>query len=466
MKWLRSRTAVVTVVMAVAAFTVALGTWQGWLAEAEGTTYIVNDDASPEPECGTPDFATTDINSVIAQVHDGDTLVLCQGTYDGGVTVNKKITIEGQEGIDSDKIIIRMLATGTAGLTIDADDVTIRHLRLPGPCCGFTGIEVFGNNATISDVTVSQWRTGIVVSGASDTVIEGSAVAGNEPDGIVLSHTSGSRIVRNGIAYNRDRGLDIDTADLAVVEDNTIEGSGIFGDYQMRISGRSHVQVLRNTIVTGVHTGGSSSASNGGIYLDLPAEALVVIGGSDANANTFDGDLTTNMDYTALGCSSEATVDATHNYWKGAPAISRGVAAVIFNDENDDGTECSLPHGGSVVFHPVAPGPAPTPSPRTTVTPTSSPTPSATRTFALAMGWNSFVWTGSDGTAAEAALQCIADNLAVAYEWDGTSWKRYLPGRCAEAGMCTFTTVNKYDSLLVLVTTNGVQCTMPVVSGP
>jgi hypothetical protein len=82
------------------------------------------------------------------------------------------------------------------------------------------------------------------------------------------------------------------------------------------------------------------------------------------------------------------------------------------------------------------------------------------------MGWDSFVWTGGDGTTADAALQCIAGNFSVAYEWDGTSWKRYLPGRCAEVGMCTLTTVNKYDSLLVQITANEVQCTMPVVSGP
>jgi len=114
MKWLRSRTAVVAVVMAVAALTFALGTWQGWLAEANGTTFIINDAAPPEAGCGTPNFTDTNINTAIAnsQVHDGDTLVLCEGTYNGGVTVNKKITIKGQDGVDRDKIVIQVAAAG------------------------------------------------------------------------------------------------------------------------------------------------------------------------------------------------------------------------------------------------------------------------------------------------------------------------------------------------------------------
>jgi hypothetical protein len=81
----------------------------------------------------------------------------------------------------------------------------------------------------------------------------------------------------------------------------------------------------------------------------------------------------------------------------------------------------------------------------------------------LVQGWNNFVWTGSSGTAAEAALSCIADKFAIAYQWDGTNWKRYVPD---DPDISTLATVNKYDSLLVLITASGVQCTnMPMASG-
>jgi parallel beta-helix repeat protein len=466
MQWLRSRTAVVVVVGAVAALTIAVGAWQGWMAQAAGTTYIVNDVIPPETECGTPNYTTTDISSVIAlpEVNDGDTLVLCEGTYDPDVTVNKKITVEGQADVDIDKIVIDGTGGGVDGINVNADDVTIRHLTLEGPGAAERGIDVGArSNTTITDVDVTDWDDGIRLNGATNATIQGSSIHDNV-DGIDANDTTGTRILSNDIVDNFDHGIRLDTDDLALVADNTISGNGID---QLLITFTSHVQVLRNTIVTG----------SDGIYLDLPAEALVIIGGSDANANTFDGPLLAAEHYIYLACGSEATVNATHNDWAGPPAISRGVAGVIFNDEDDDpanpGADCPADDAGAVVFHPVAPGPAPAPSPSPTPTPSPSPTPSptpspsptptTTRTFDLPIGWNNFVWTGADGTAAETALSCIAGppvQFAIAYHWDGSAWKRYVPD---DPGITTLTTVGKYDSLLVLITASGAQCAdMPV----
>ena len=86
-----------------------------------------------------------------------------------------------------------------------------------------------------------------------------------------------------------------------------------------------------------------------------------------------------------------------------------------------------------------------------------------TRDFDLQLGWNNFVWTGADATPAETALSCIAGppvQFDIAYHWDGSDWKRYVPD---DPGITTLTTVDKYDSLLVLITASGAQCKdMPV----
>jgi parallel beta-helix repeat protein len=471
MKWLRSRTAVVSLVVAVAVLTIALGTWQGWLAQAAGDTYVVNEDSGvgdPAP-CDAPDFPhVNDIEDVIdnAGVADGDTLIICEGTYDADIVVDKELTIEGQEGLDRDKIVIDGTAGGVDGLTVAADDVTIRHLTLVGPAVGDQGIAVGPrDDTTITDVDVTAWDNGIDLGGANNATIQQSNIHANM-DGIDADDTTGTSILSNDIVDNIDHGIRLDGDDLALVADNTISSNGID---QVEIVDATYVQLLRNTIVT----------DSDGIYLNLPAEALVIIGGSDADANTFDGALTAAEHYIYLECTSEATVNATHNDWAGPPVISRGVAGVIFNDEDDDGTECALPHDGSVVFHPVAPGPAPTPtpsptpSPTSTPTPTPTPTPTATRTFDLTpQGWHNFVWTGANDTPAETALSCIAGppaEFAIAYQWTGplTGWLRYVPDRCAEPGLCTLTTVDKYDSLLVMITASGVQCeNMPVDPGP
>jgi len=60
-------------------------------------------------------------------------------------------------------------------------------------------------------------------------------------------------------------------------------------------------------------------------------------------------------------------------------------------------------------------------------------------------------------------LSCIAGpplQFAIAYLYEGAAWKRYVPD---DPGITTLTTVDKYDSLLVLITASGVQCAdMPV----
>jgi hypothetical protein len=86
--------------------------------------------------------------------------------------------------------------------------------------------------------------------------------------------------------------------------------------------------------------------------------------------------------------------------------------------------------------------------------------PAATRDFDLPLGWNNFVWSGADATAADTALSCIAGNFAIAYALEAGGWLRYVPG---DPAITTLATVDKYDSLLVLVTASGVQCLgMPV----
>jgi hypothetical protein len=88
--------------------------------------------------------------------------------------------------------------------------------------------------------------------------------------------------------------------------------------------------------------------------------------------------------------------------------------------------------------------------------------PAATRDFDLQLGWNNFVWTGASATDPATVLSCINGSYAIAYRFVavGQTFERYVPG---DAALSTMTSVDKYDSLLVLVTASGVQCLgMPV----
>jgi len=228
------------------------------------------------------------------------------------------------------------------------------------------------------------------------------------------------------------------------------------------------VSIVRNQIDT-------TASTSDGIYMgNLPAEALVEIGGSAAMANTFTGPFGTPDFYVKLHCSAQNTVDATYNWWGSTARVD--IANRIFNDEDDAATECTAPDdvNGAVVFHPWATGPAPTPTPSATPTPTATPTatgtptptatPGATRTIDLSpAGWHDLSWSGADATDPGTALTCIAGDYSIAYAWEGPTagFKRYVEG-CAIPGICNMAALNKYDTLLVSISVAGASCVMPV----
>lgn len=94
--------------------------------------------------------------------------------------------------------------------------------------------------------------------------------------------------------------------------------------------------------------------------------------------------------------------------------------------------------------------------------PTLPPRPPARGLDLSPTGWHSFVWTGPSGTDPETALACIDGFYGVAYRWVGSTktFERWAPDRPDISNMGD---LDKYDSLLVLVTDSGAQCErMPI----
>jgi parallel beta-helix repeat protein len=458
MKWLRSRTAVVVLVATAAALTISLGAWQGWLAQAAGDVVYVNDNSLPDVEgCNAPDAAT--IADGISAADPGDTVIVCEGTYAGNVTVNKSVTIEGRAEADRADIVVE---TASDGFVVTADGVTIRHIYLAGGTGA--GIYVTGDEATIQDVEAVQWDTGIYLNGSTDSLVEDSDVDDNGTG--IAAIGGGDNVIRSNVAGDGNgTGVWVEDEDVDLVAGNDLAGT-VEGLYLKANAGLLNVRVINNTI----------HAGSDGIYIDVipSADSLIVIGGCPEAGNTFLGTPNGTTDFfVEMACgagppNTEVTVDATWNYWGGLTSRT-AIADSIFDDE--DQNECVNDHG-AVVFHPWVTEPPPTPTPSPTPTPTPSPTPSpsptpGTRTFDLQMGWNDFVWTGPTGTDPATALSCIDGNYVIAYRYVALTqtFQRYVPGN---AVLSTMTNLNKYDSLLVLVTTAaGVQCQdMPVDPDP
>jgi len=459
MRWLRSRTAVVAVVGLVAVLTIALGTWQGWLAQAAPGTVYVNDNLLPDVEgCNAPDAAT--IAAGITAADPGDTVVVCEGTYAGDVTVNKSVTIEGRAEANRADIVVE---GASDGFNVTADGVTIRHITFDGPGADY-GIHVTGDNARIEDVEAVEWDVGIYLDASNSSVVDSSEVDDNGTVGISASGGGDNEITHNVAGANNFRGVIVEDEYVDLVADNVLSGSDAALFLDADGATLLNVHVVRNTI----------NAGSDGIFIDQidSADSLIVIGGRAQDANTFAGSPTAPDYFVELTNGSENTVDATYNYWAGIN-VSDDIADLIYDDEvqNEAGGAA-----GGVVFHPWATQPAPSPSPSPTPSPTPSATPSPTATATVVpttrdvdlspAGWHNFVWTGANGTAAATALDCIgAGNYSIAYYWGGPleGWSRYVPGRCDVTGLCSLVTVDKYDNLMILITASGVQCEdMPV----
>jgi parallel beta-helix repeat protein len=467
MRWTRTSgiaafTAALAIVLAL-----SLGLWSHWTASAQDT-FIVNDDTTPAADgCDTPDFQTEDIEDAIDSglVADGDTLMICDGTYNppNAIEVTKDLTIEGRAAADRNNIAIQGTA-GNDGSVILVDGVTIRHLKLMGAGADRgIAIQTGADNNTIQDVEITAWSIGVSVQDADGNLIETSDIHANVDRGVAVANGAENVIRNNEVKDNTNQGIDIKSEDQLLIDGNSLSGNGLA---QIQVVGRSVVSIVRNQIET----------ASDGIYIgNVPAEALIKIGGSADMANTFTGPFGAPDFYVKLICAAHDTVDATYNWWGATTRID--IANRIFNDEDDAATECPAPDDvkGAVVFHPWATGPAPTPTPSPTPsptatatatgTPTPTATPGATRTIDLnPPGWHDLAWSGADATDPGTALACIAGKYSIAYAWEGPTagFKRYVEG-CAVPGICNMSDLNKYDTLLVNITAADVTCVMPVV---
>jgi len=486
MKWMRIGGMAALAAALAIGLALPLGLWGSWTASAQDTLYVNQDtgtgDAAP---CDAPDFpSVSDIETVIddAGVADGDTLVLCPGTYTAGagggaVEVDKELTIQGLATAAREDVVVQGTA-GSHGFTIKADDVKIGHLKLAGPGAAGTehGIEVEPvgptayKNGEFSDLEITAWNLGIFLNQSSNTNIGPQNDIHDNGTGMTIASGplggQANKVLNNTIRLNGNVGILLGLADETYIQENTLSGNV---GAQIWVNLESNVLIWNNNI---------EATTNIGILVSSPtADTLVQIGGSPQRTNNFTGSLTPGAgSYVKLGCASENTVDATYNYWNGINS-NAGISPVVFNDEFDDpaaGPDCPGDDKGAVAVHPFVttqwtptstPTPSPTATPASTATATATATPpGATRTIDLSpQGWHDLAWSGANATDPGTALTCIAGKYSIAYAWEGPSagFKRWVEG-CAVPGICNMSALNKYDTLLLLISAAGVTCQMPV----
>jgi hypothetical protein len=227
------------------------------------------------------DHAT--ISAAVAAAVNGDTILISPGNYLEGVTVNKKLTIIGE-----DTTVVITPPSGN-GISLAADSIVLRTVKVfqsPG--------------------------SGLTSTGRKGLALYGVVSRGNTGSAANLSNIQGLSIVGGSFSDNLDEGLNISGGSRVTLTNVVASGNGTPGDGSgINLSGvagpssvtnatarsnRRHGMSISNgsanVIVDGgvfSRNGGSRTNDGGGIVLNAEFETVdsVSIGGSlqaDSNA--------------------------------------------------------------------------------------------------------------------------------------------------------------------------------------
>jgi hemolysin type calcium-binding protein/parallel beta helix pectate lyase-like protein len=313
--------------LAIAGVAVAVGLFAASPASA-ATTRTVNDDGVTG--CPAATFAT--IQAAVTASADGDTIVVCPGTYPEQVNVNKQVTIRGaQAGVDArtpragaESILQGEFALLANNITIDGFTVTL------GASAHDAGI-YFPNNQSGQKVInniITGNTTGIELANdwftltPHQSVIRHNLIDSNNAPG----PTTGNGIYGDqgiqSVAIDENRFTDNDVASIQLqtsrignsqlvrpVNDVRITGNEM--DKQIRITQGRDIVISGNTLA--IVPGGIASPQNG-IQLDSNNRRVTISGNTITGAtDPGTGAISfTNLDYALLGLNTSVpTEDVT-----------------------------------------------------------------------------------------------------------------------------------------------------------
>ncbi|VAW41359.1 Nitrous oxide reductase maturation protein NosD [hydrothermal vent metagenome] len=154
---------------------------------------------------------TDNLQQILDQSNDGDTIVLADGTYYGNLVINQQITLTG-----SHKAKIIGDKTGSS-IKIMADNVIIENISIAGSGLDLSeqnsGVFVNQNtkNVTIRDNHLENNLIGVYLWGSINTLVVSNRIIGQKfhrvnerGNGIQLWNSPGSVVTRNYISYGRD----------------------------------------------------------------------------------------------------------------------------------------------------------------------------------------------------------------------------------------------------------------------
>ena len=303
------------------------------VSPAVAATLVVDDDSL---QCAGAPFST--ITAALAAANPaGDTIQVCDGTYaEGTIVVAKEVVIDG---VNRDATLVNVIASGTFGFQVQADNVTISDLVIQeiggGAVSGANAIRYQSasalDNEVVSNVVIRDFLDGsaraIEISGATmnDLSVTNSTFSNNlygmrlsstsQVDGLLLTGNSftapvnGSDFTRIGL-YQANDGATSTLRDLQATG-NTFTNLSLSGIF---------VEELRDSLI--------SLNQFTGNYTGIIIDKRYVNSGTDVSSVEISGNTFTNntgravfMSALTLGLGSDVAISGN--------IINVGVAALF-----------------------------------------------------------------------------------------------------------------------------------------
>ncbi|MFC1787589.1 nitrous oxide reductase family maturation protein NosD, partial [Halobacteriota archaeon] len=148
------------------------------------------------------------IQAAIDNASEGDTIIVRDGTYVENIDVNKRLTIQSENG--SDFTLVQAQSPYGHVFNVTADYVNISGFTVNGASYS-SGIYLgSGNHCNITDNNASNSYNGIWLDSSSNNTISSNTVNSNDEYGIYLTYSStpsSYNIISNNNASNNGVGI-------------------------------------------------------------------------------------------------------------------------------------------------------------------------------------------------------------------------------------------------------------------
>jgi nitrous oxidase accessory protein NosD len=255
----------IAVVPALAAGLLAAGAATAHAGSDSGSTYYV----SPWGHTGASDdschtAAHSSISAAVAAASSGDTVVVCDGTYDEQVVVRKPLTLVGRDGAVIDaagqpRLNVGGALPGSIGIgVVGTHDVRVTGFKVE--FAGFDGILVASSKyvSVTHNVLVRNGYVGVDVNGSSRSHVTNNLSEYNTGGGFLIADDLG-RTSNNDVSYN--------------VASHNPGGGGVI------VAGHGKAGVIGNLIAHNRLTDNGTARNNsgGGVIIESDVAGATVI---------------------------------------------------------------------------------------------------------------------------------------------------------------------------------------------